>query len=282
MLEPIIKKEDLSKTSSTGMNLAEIIKARILVAQNIPRDMEQIRKNVSVLAKDKAVASKALYCLPRKNKGKMTYIEGLSMSFIKELAREYGHFDYGFKEIGRGATHSRCFSYCYDLKSNGSETREWVVKLPSYVLAAKNQSEEVYKFIYSSGAKRERGCIERLLPESLQEFAIREIKASLETSVKKQMEAESPMKRFAKALTALREIDNRIEEFDVLDDVLKKANVESIDEKDIATLQGVYNSLRDKVTVPAEHFPRLKEEEAKEAVPATQLDSVKDDDFYKR
>lgn len=267
---------------TTGMALPEIIKARIIVAQSIDRDIKKMKENILEMLEDEDVCKAALYSLPRKNKGKVFYIEGLSMKFIKELAREYKHLDFGFRVIEQGATYSKVMAYCYDLRNNTSHTKEWKIQIPKYVTEKKNASEEIYKYIYSEGAKRERSCIERIIPEFLQNFAKKAIKDEMNLIVKDQVKSRPIEDRFQDALFTFKELDDRITQVSLLD-AIKKARIEDVNADDITTLQSIYTSIKDNIAPAQDYFPELNTpDEVKETKEfKSELDQDKTSGFYK-
>lgn len=270
--------EDIVRT--TGMDFSEFIKARIVVAQNIPRDLKQIKENLCEILEDKEVAKNSFYVLPRRG----VHIEGLSISFIKELAREYGHLTFGVRVLEQGATYAKVYAYAIDLKTNTDESREWKVLLPKRVVNAKNSSEEIYKFIFAEGAKRMRSCIERVLPEHLKNFAKNKVKQALLSKEKNKTVMNKPLEdRFVDCVKAFQSLDSRITDPDVLE-LVRKARVEDIEDEDFVKAQGIYTSIKDGVVPVCEHFPQFKQPEPKEVEKKelkTELDKEKTDGFYK-
>ena len=261
-----------------GLEFSETMKVRIMAAQGIGRNAAEIKKNLKEIISDRDVAESAIYSLPRYDKraGKTSYIRGLSISFVKELAREYGHLDYGISVIEQGQTYAKVIAYCYDLKANISEKREWKVILPKRVADSKNLSEEAYKFIYSEGAKRMRSCLERILPQNLQNFSTREIEKSLMNKPEKTLPNGAEQNRFEKALEKFKELDPRITEDSLLESV-NKLGPEELKEKDYIELQGIFNSIKDKIISSSEFF---KFESKNEILEDTKIE-IKDKNFYK-
>lgn len=263
-----------------GMDLPEIIKARILLAQGIERNLDTVKQNLNAII-DRKTAEAAIYKLPRRSKGKTFFITGLSISIVKEIAREYGHLHYGWKEIERGATYSKCIAYCYDLKTNTSNVKEWYLKIPEYILSKANASEEVYKFLYCEGAKRERSCIEKILPTSLINFVYSEVEETIKGKALPPAEKKQDLRmRLASAVQKFQQKDDRIT-IVLLLDLLKKAREEDLVEEDIVTLIGVFNSINEGASSVEDIFPILrKKEPAKKIEPEEPKPKRKE--FYKK
>ena len=159
-------------------------------------------------------------------------------------------------------------AFCFDIFNNVKEERVWISTLPPYIMRILRSdhpfafSEESYKFSYAEGAKRERACIERILPNHLINWAKQEIKTSLSKQIGEE-KAISIKDRFYKALEAFHRIDNRITEAKVLE-YLDKRSFKELTSESIVSLLGIYNSLKDRISRPEEYFNLAEKEVKKE------------------
>ena len=240
----------------------DVVKSRILVAQNIKRDTNQILHKLSDFFENASIKDfyakndGIIFLLPRKG----MVIEGLSIKAITDLASIYGHLDYGIKIIKyneRIGAHAQ--AWCYDLQNNTSETRGFYVEFTTKIRESKNFHEESYKFIYANGMRRMRSCIENILPFWLTESFFKKIK-------KMQAYARPPIKRPNKpatqtpqtpptksepiSISPLEEWTDIFKEFDKSisqRDVARLAGIEQgqeFDESHGSKLQGILNALR--------------------------------------
>ena len=149
-----------------------MVQSRIMVAQKIDRDQDKLIESLKKMFQNKVIADfyshsdKVLYAVPRKGKdGKITYIQGLGIHAIKDIASLYRHLDFGV-EITKfnGKQSATGVAWCLDLKQNTCEKRQFMVYFPDRLKQVKSFSDEAYKIIYSEGVRRMRSCIERILP----------------------------------------------------------------------------------------------------------------------
>ena len=175
----IIKKNEghnMLATKSHSPSEINMVQARILVAQKLTRDKDKIIQSLKELFKDDLIRSfyessdKVLFDLPRKHKGGVTYITGITIHAVKDLAGIYGHLDYGVEILKfYGKDKADCLAWCLDLQKNNCEKRQFTVHFPDRLKTVKSFSDESYKIIYSEGVRRMRSCIERILPTWLTE-----------------------------------------------------------------------------------------------------------------
>ena len=173
--ENLISVETKQKISSD----IELMKARIIVANKIPRSIKEVEKkfsdifdNPSIL-KRYAKSSFSTWKLPIKGAGD---VRGLTISTVTDLAGVYGHLMFGVRtavtdDKNKVAVHA----FCLDVSNNTSEDRVFTAELPDYVMNAKNFDESAYKYSYSLGMRRMRSCIEHTLPQWMKEEAMDKI-----------------------------------------------------------------------------------------------------------
>ena len=164
----------------------DTIQSRIIVANKLGRNLKALENNVyevfgkkseiTDFAKFYAQSEGSIYKIPRKNKGVTTYITGLSINVVKDLAQIYSHLIYGIKNVKyKGIASASGEAYCLDLVNNTSHSREFFVSFPEKVRTAKNFNEESYKYLYQIGMKRVRTCIEKIIPYWMTEGVYKKI-----------------------------------------------------------------------------------------------------------
>ena len=163
---------------------ADIVRARILVAQSLKRNKKEILEELQFLFSEKETKffyerkNNFIYCIERENRrtGRKTKIEGLSINGIKDLANIFKHLDYGIKVLNNPGNKTAIgLAWCYDLQNNVSENREFPIVYPTW-LSQKNFSDDSYKFAYSEGIRRMRMCIEHILPSWITQWYMVKIK----------------------------------------------------------------------------------------------------------
>ena len=170
------------------------------------------------------------------------------------------------EEVGITDNRVEMKAFCLDMKTNSKEERTWITILPKRVMKFRGEesfSEEVYKYVYSEGTKRMRACIERIIPQHIQNWLKKEIGEASNKAVA--MNEFDPIKALNKSVEAFQGIDPRLDAINI-QRFLKKQDPTEITPRDIVTLRGIYNALQDKLQKPEDYFKDLKKEVKKEEV----------------
>lgn len=101
------------------------VAAAVRAAQENPRDMTRVVEQMRLACSQKALADRAFYSLPRAG-GK---VEGSTVHLARELARCYGNFDYGIRELSRDDERgqSEMQAWAWDQETNTRSTRSFIV-----------------------------------------------------------------------------------------------------------------------------------------------------------
>lgn len=101
------------------------VAAAVRAAQENPRDMTRVVEQMRLACSQRALADRAFYSLPRAG-GK---VEGSTVHLARELARCYGNFDYGIRELSRDdhAGQSEMQAWAWDQETNTRSTRSFIV-----------------------------------------------------------------------------------------------------------------------------------------------------------
>jgi hypothetical protein len=148
------------------------VQAAILVAQRCPRDEHAARESMREVCQDTRLAEKASFKFPR---GRET-VQGPSVHLARELARIWGNFQYGVKELRRDDQHgqSEMLAFAWDVQTNSRASAEFIVphmrdKTGGPVKLV--DMRDIYENNANAGARRVRECIFGILPDSLVEEA---------------------------------------------------------------------------------------------------------------
>lgn len=101
------------------------VAAAVRAARENPRDMTRVIDQMRLACSQKALADRAFYSLPRAG-GK---VDGSTVHLARELARCYGNFDYGIRELSRDDERgqSEMQAWAWDQETNTRSTRSFIV-----------------------------------------------------------------------------------------------------------------------------------------------------------
>ena len=198
---------------------SDIVRARIMVAQGIKRNKQELIEELKGLFENKetkhyySTYTGLIYCIEKKNKrlGTTKKITGLTIEAVKDLANMYKHLDYGLKVINSPDKKTAIgLAWCYDLQNNVSENREFPITYPHWIKSSNNFSDDSYKFAYSEGIRRMRRCIEHILPKWLTdtfEYRIGQLQLEKKKEVGEKTYIQTVLKRAKGLNEALTEAD---------------------------------------------------------------------------
>lgn len=221
---------------------------QLILAKRFPRDLIAAHNELMAACKSKAFAEVAFYSVP--NRG-----TGPSIRFAEEVARCYGNFEYGHRELSRDSNKSEVEVYAWDKEKNNYSRRQLtvlhVVDTKHGPKACRDQSD-IDNLIANKASKQVRGRILGLMPKWLVEDAIQECKKTIAGVNDEPIEAR--VRKMTQAFAKYGVTTEHLERYlgHKLDEVL-------IDE--LVDMTGIYNALREGAK-PSEYF------DAKELAPA--------------
>lgn len=175
------------------------VKAAVLVAQSVPRDMGRARAEMQEACGKLRLAERAFYRVP--NRG-----EGPSVHLARELATIYGNIDYGVKELRRDdeAGESEIIAFAWDQQRNTRSVRSFIV--PHARMARKQRQKltdlgDIYLNNQNIGARAVRECIFTVLPTDFVEEAQEICRQTLQNGEGEPLEA-----RITKMLSVFAEL----------------------------------------------------------------------------
>lgn len=226
---------------------------QLILAKKFPRDLTAAHAELMNACKSPAFAAQAFYTVP--NRG-----HGPSIRFAEEVARVYGNFQYGHRELSRDEGKSEVEVFAWDMQNNNRSIRQITVHHVRYSRSSGNtplkDPSDIDNMIANVASKQIRGRILALMPKWLVAEAIDECKKTingdnsepLETRVRKMTQV------FAKYGVTIKHLEGYLGHS--LDKVL-------LDE--VVDLTGVFNAIKE--GTPASEFFGATEAEASQAEP---------------
>jgi hypothetical protein len=162
------------------------VQAAVVVAQQVPRDMDRAINEMRDSCGRMALAQRAFYSVP--NRG-----NGPSVHLARELARIWGNVQYGVHELRRDdeAGVSEVQAFAWDVQTNTRSTRTFVVP-HERMKGGKRQKltdlGDIYLSNQNVGARAVRECIFTVLPTWLTEEAQDRCHATIEKGEGKPLE----------------------------------------------------------------------------------------------
>lgn len=205
---------------------------QLILAKRFPRDLTSAHAELMMACKSPSFASQAFYTVP--NRG-----HGPSIRFAEEVARVYGNFQYGHRELSRSDGKSEIEVFAWDMQNNNRSIRQITVDHVQFTKSGIRKladPTDIDNKIANVASKQIRGRILALMPKWLVADAIDECKKTLAGNNTEPLAVR--VRRMTQAFTQFGVTAAHLERYlgHSLDDVL-------IDE--LVDLQGVFNSLRE-------------------------------------
>jgi hypothetical protein len=223
------------------------VAAAVQVAQQFPRDMDRVRRELQEACQSHDLASQAFYAV--QNRG-----EGPSVHLARELATIWGNFQTGTHELHRDdqAGQSEVQAFAWDVERNSRSSRTFISPHQKMKKIGGTQTRvdlvdltDVYLMNQNTGARALRECIFAALPKWYLNEAERMCRDTLARGTGEPVET-----RAAKAITAFARLN--VTEAQLIARV--GAPVSEWTGEDIASLEVVYRSLHRGETTVEEQF----------------------------
>jgi hypothetical protein len=231
---------------------------QLVLAKRFPRDLTSAHAELMMACKSKAFAGVAFYAKPQGG-GTVT---GPSIRMAEEVARVFGNFQYGHRELSRDNKKSEVEIFAWDMEKNNYSKRQitvmHVVDTREGPKPMRDQTQIDQK-INNVSSKQARGLILALMPKWLVEDAVQECRKTLAGNNDEPLEVR--VRRMTGAFAKYGVTTEHLEKY--LD---HKLDATLLDE--LVDLQGIFNSLRDG-TPASEIFGKKDKEEDGE--PASSL-----------
>lgn len=232
--------------ASLTQGAAGELEAQVLLARRFPRDLVTVTDAITADCGNFAIAESALYSFPR-GREKIT---GASIRLAELLARHYGNVTYGSRQLSPDkspAASTRVECYCWDLQNNVKASRVYDIahlRATSQGNRVVASTRDVTELVLSQASRLLRGVILSVIPSQLTTLALDHVKTTL-------AQGDAADGQVIGKLTAA------FAQFGVSPADLERAlkfPLDQLHSAQIAWLRGVYQSLRDGLTTPADWF----------------------------
>ena len=222
---------------------------QLILAKRFPRDLNAAYAELMEACKLPALASVAFYTLPR---GKSS-VTGPSIRLAEEIARVYGNFQYGHRELSRDDKKSEVEVYAWDMEKNNYSKRQITVM---HVLDTKEgprklrDQKDIDDKIANVASKQVRGRILALVPKWLSEAAITACRETL--AGKSDIPVAERVRKMTQAFAKFGVTTKHLEGF-------LGHSLDTVDTDEIADLTGIFNAIKDGGKI-ADYFNEVETE----------------------
>lgn len=213
---------------------------QLVLAKRFPRDMTAAYADLMEACRHRALAEAAFYAVP--NRG-----NGPSIRLAEEIARVYGNFEYGHRELSRTEDRSEVEVYAWDKEKNNRSVRHITVMHTRDTRDGQKKlrdQKDIDDKIANVAAKQMRGRILALVPKWFSEAAQAECRKTLKGNT------DEPIEHLA------RKMADNFRRFGVTIPLIEERIGHKLDEitaDDLIDLRGVYNALKEGAKA-AEYF----------------------------
>lgn len=249
------QQNNLPSAANTGSVSVEQSRAiaeaqgQLILAKRFPRDLNAAYAELMEACKLPALASVAFYTLPR---GKSS-VTGPSIRLAEEIARVYGNFQYGHRELSRDDKKSEVEVYAWDMEKNNYSKRQITVM---HVLDTKEgprklrDQKDIDDKIANVASKQVRGRILALVPKWLSEAAITACRETL--AGKSEIPVAERVRKMTQAFAKFGVTTKHLEGF-------LGHSLDAVDTDEIADLTGIFNAIKDGAKI-ADYFGEVETE----------------------
>lgn len=205
---------------------------QLTLAKRFPRNLTEAHIELMSACKSRAFAEVAFYSVP--NRG-----SGPSIRLAEEIARVYGNFQYGHRELSRDEGKSEVEVFAWDMEKNNRSIRQITV---NHIVDTRNgpkvltDQTDIDNKIANIASKQVRGRILALMPKWLVQDAVAECRKTLAGNNDEPMDA-----RIRKMVQAFGRIGVSRK---TIEDYLGKP-VDELTGDEIVDLQGMHTAIRE-------------------------------------
>ena len=225
-------------------------RGQIQLAKMFPRSNSEALSELINACKNYDFAKSAFYSVPKRGSGP-------SIRFAEEVARCYGNFEYGHRELSRSKGKSEIEVYAWDKEKNNVSKRQITVEhirdTNAYGPKQLTNQADIDNRIANIASKQMRGRILAIVPKALVEMGIAECKKTLAGDNSK-----SIISRTSNMVV-------KFGEFGVRPEQVSQYIGHSIDEcsvDDLTNLIGVFNAIKQGARV-SDYFGAKEESQVK-------------------
>ena len=235
-MSEMIKASNGLAINTTVSRQAKEVEAMVFMAKQFPRDPLSASQRIVKMCGRESLAKSATYTYPRGGQK----ITGPSIRLAEAVAQAWGNIDYGIIELSTTDGLSEMMAYAWDLESNVRRSMIFSVKHERDTKNGKTtltDNRDIYELVANMGARRVRACILGVIPGDIVDEAVAACQNTLKNGEEKTIDdsIKNMLTNFEKRFRISRQ---QIESY-------IGYPVANFDAEDLATLRGVYNSLKD-------------------------------------
>lgn len=236
------------------------VQGQLVLAKRFPRDLNAAYAELMESCSLPAMANVAFYAVPRAG-GKVT---GPSIRLAEEIARVFGNFEFGHRELSRGDGKSEVEVYAWDKQTNNRSIRQITVM---HTVDTKDgprklrDQKDIDDKIANVASKQVRGRILAMMPKWLVESAIEKCKETLAGGSSEPISVR--VRRMTQAFAKFGVTPKHLEDY-----LEHKLDDTTLDE--LVDLTGIFNAIKDGAK-PSEYFGAKEEQAEASANTASKL-----------
>lgn len=243
-----IKKAEINHVMETETQRAiQEVQAAMVIARKFPRDELQATDKILRACTRKTLAESALYSYNRGG----AEVSGASIRLAEVFAQNWGHFQYGTRELSQQSGISIIEAFAWDVENNVRVTKTFQVSHTRYSKKNGNtmltDPRDVYERTANDGARRVRACILAVIPSDVVEVAIQQCEATLKDNADTSPEA-------------IKKLCTAFETLNISSDMLQKRignRLDAIRPAQVVQLRKIYSSLKDGMSKVSDWFEVL-------------------------
>lgn len=240
----------MAEVSEGTKEIAEI-QAKMILARQFPRDINNCRKLIAAECQNIKLAEHAAYEFPRGN----SVVRGASIRLVEMISRYYGNFIAGIKELSQTNKKATVRAYAWDLESNFADEKVFDVE---YIRSTQKGTYSItdprdkYEMMANMAARRKRACMQAIIPQYLIDEAMEICQKTLEKSIV------GEKKNLPEIRTKMLEQFQVLAEWITEDDfkTVCGKDFDKLNEKDIVKLRSLYNAIKDGFVKPEVAFKK--------------------------
>lgn len=252
------------QTSDAARSVAEV-QAALMIARMNPRDQRVSMDRIINACTRPSLAESAIYSYPRGGQN----VTGPSIRLAEAVAQQWGNMQFGIRELSSNSKQSEVQAFAWDVETNVRREVTFTVPHIRYTRRGGQKLEDprdVYEMVANQGARRLRACILAVIPGDVVEAAVMQCSKTLATTVDVSKEGIKKM------------VDTFKDKFGVTQEQIEEffgCRAEAINGPQMVRLRGIYASLRDGMSSPADWFKPKVVEKAAEAKKLTLKEKLK-------
>lgn len=219
------------------------VQSAIVLAKKFPRNQMEALDKILVACQRPGLAEQSLYSYARGG----TEITGPSIRLAEAIAQNWGNLQFGIKELDQRAGESTVEAFCWDMETNVRQVKAFQVKHERHTKKgsyALSDPRDIYETVANQGARRLRACILGIIPGDVIDSAVSQCEETMKA-------------KFAPTPELINKWEEAFFKFGVTKEQIEKRiqrRMDAITAAQIVSLQKIYNSMKDGMSVPTDWF----------------------------